>query len=440
MSLDIDASEYQRALMALESGAPIVFVTGKAGSGKSTLIRWILEQNRWQAAVVAPTGIAALNVGGATIHSFFKFPPRLLSTADARRMKDRRLYKKLRLLVIDEVSMVRADVMDAVARFLELNGPEPDKPFGGVQLLLVGDLFQLQPVVDEREMGDFFRRAYRSPHFFSARAVQDTPLVSIELERVFRQRDPAFADLLNQLREGRDVEGAIAEINARCHREPDESQIDLPRVVLTPTNRAASMRNAAALRTLEGENRRFTGRFAGAFDPRAERLPSPERLDLKPGAQVMFTKNDPFKRWVNGSLGIVREFKDDGPVVEVAHPGHEGTRVAVDVKPVAWETVRYTWEPVTETIAPEVLGEYVQLPLMLGWATTIHKAQGKTLDAVEIDLDSGAFAAGQVYVALSRCRELDAITLTRPIRVEDVTCDAEIMRFYAELKPCPQTN
>lgn len=425
------SEEYRQLVAAIENESPIVFLTGKAGSGKSTLVRRLLESKRWPTAVVAPTGIAALNVGGATIHSFFKFPPRLLERRDVRAVRDPSVFQNLRLLVIDEVSMVRADLMDAIAWFLDLNGPDPSKPFGGVQLVLVGDLFQLQPVVDQDDLHVFFRKVYRSPHFFNSRALRETPVAAIELERIFRQRDPRFAQLLNSIREGRDIASAIDFINERCYREPGESQVDEPRIILTPTNRAAEARNGSALRAIEHPGRIYTAVVSGLFDPRSERLPSPAKLELKPGAQVMFTKNDPEKRWVNGMLGVVRELDEDRVHVELAS---NLSKAVVEVKPVSWQTLHYKWDEASGEIKREVTGEFLQLPLMLGWATTIHKSQGKTLDAVEIDLERGAFAPGQVYVALSRCRELGGITLTRPIREADVLCDPEIIEFYGELR------
>ncbi|MEW6269198.1 MAG: AAA family ATPase [Thermodesulfobacteriota bacterium] len=424
--------EYRAVDEALRAGAPIVFVTGGAGSGKSTLIHWLLGELACPAAVVAPTGIAALNAGGATIHSFFKLPPRLLEPDDVKRVTDRKLYEKLRLLVVDEISMVRADVMDAICRFLELNGPEPGKPHGGVQLLLVGDLFQLPPVVEHRDLQRFFRRAYRSPHFFSAHAFRSASIVPVEMEQIFRQRDPTFTQLLNGIREGRGVEAAVALLNEKCTRTSEPVRgARAPRVILTPTNQAADLKNADALAALPGEARLYPGVLEGRFDPDRERLPSPQNLELKVGAQVMFTKNDPARRWVNGTLGIVRELHPERVRVALAlEPGD----VTHDVEPVAWDKIRYVWNERTERIEKEVLGRYVQLPLMLAWSATIHKAQGQTLDAVEIDLGHGAFAPGQAYVALSRCRELSGITLTRAIRPDDVKCDPEIVRFYGELR------
>lgn len=421
--------EYRAVRETIDAKAPIVFVSGKAGTGKSTLIQWLVGQKKHQTAIVAPTGIAALNVGGATVHSFFRLPPRLIEPQDIQSVTQRTIYKRLELLIVDEVSMVRADLMDGIGWFLEKNGPRPGEPFGGVQVLLVGDLFQLPPVVDQHDLHTFFRRVYRSPYFFSAKVLRDASIIPVELDRVFRQRDPSFADLLNQIREGRDVVEAINVINARCHGRTGASGAGL-NVTLTPTNRVADARNTRALARLPGRSTIYSGTFEGDFDARSERLPSPQNLKLKSGAQVMFTKNDPGKRWVNGTLGIVRELGRDQVRVELVF---SPSRAIVDVAPVSWESIKYRWDEETKTIDKEITGQYVQIPLMLAWATTIHKSQGKTLDAVEIDLEGGAFVSGQVYVALSRCREIENITLTRPIRPADVLCDGEIGRFYAEM-------
>jgi hypothetical protein len=285
--------EYRLVNEALRAGAPIVFVSGRAGSGKSTLIQWLLGELAWPAAVVAPTGIAALNVGGSTIHSFFRFPPGILETKEVQRVTDRKLYERLRLLVIDEISMVRADLMDSVCRFLELNGPEPNTLLGGVQLLLVGDLFQLPPVVEHRDLQRYFRRVYRSPHFFSAHAFQKASIVPIEMEHVFRQRDPEFTRLLNDIREGKNVDAAVEALNASANSSgAAETAGQRPRVVITPTNAAADRKNEDALAALPGPAQLYPGVLEGRFDPDRERLPSPQNLVLKVGAQVMFTKND----------------------------------------------------------------------------------------------------------------------------------------------------
>jgi hypothetical protein len=422
----IVTDSYLRIFEALKDKAPIVFVSGKAGSGKSTLIRWIIEQKKWRSAIVAPTGIAALNVGGATIHSFFKLPSRLLQASDIRRMSKRALYENLDLLIIDEISMVRADVMDAIGSFLEKNGPQLGQPFGGVQILLVGDLFQLPPVVSGSDLNSFFSEIYPNPYFFSSRVLGEVRMKFFELEEAFRQKDRFFAGLLNQIRTGENLEEVVFQINQRCFKKREMPQ--LPSILLTTTNRAADIRNEQALASLSGENKVYAGTFKGAFDSLRERLPSPEFLKLKIGAQVMLTKNG--SEWVNGSLGVVRDLKENSVVVEIQD---ENPRM-VEVEASTWESVRYHWDPEQKIIHKESAGQFSQIPLTLAWATTIHKAQGKTLSSVEIDLGYGAFAAGQAYVALSRCRELSHICLSRPLQKRDIICEPEIARFYSQLK------
>ncbi len=421
----IVTDSYLRIFEALKNKAPIIFVSGKAGSGKSTLIRWIIEQKKWRSAIVAPTGIAALNVGGATIHSFFKLPSRLLQASDIRRMSKRALYENLDLLIIDEISMVRADVMDAIGNFLEKNGPRLGEPFGGVQILLVGDLFQLPPVVSGSDLSSFFSQVYPNPYFFSSRVIGEAPMRFFELEEAFRQKDRFFAGLLNQIRAGENLEEVVSQINQRCFKK---KAMPLANILLTTTNRAADLRNEQSLASLPGESKVYSGTFKGAFDSLRERLPSPEFLKLKIGAQVMLTKNG--SQWVNGSLGIVRDLKENSVIVEI----QDSSPRMVEVEASTWESVRYHWDPEQKIIHKESAGQFSQIPLTLAWATTIHKAQGKTLGSVEIDLGYGAFAAGQAYVALSRCRDLSHIYLSRPLQKRDIICEPEITRFYSQLK------
>ncbi len=422
----IVTESYLRIRDALKEKAPVVFVSGHAGSGKTTLIRWIIEQKKWRSAIVAPTGIAALNVGGATIHSFFKFPSRLLQDSDVRRVSKRGLYENLELLIIDEISMVRADVMDAIGHFLAKNGPHPGEPFGGVQILLVGDLFQLPPVVSGNDLNSFFSEVYPNPYFFSSRILREMPIKFFELGETFRQKDRFFSGLLNQIRTGENISEVAAEINRHCLKKKNASEI--PSVLLTTTNRAADLRNEQALASLPGVSKVYSGVFKGAFDSLRDRLPSPEFLKLKVGAQVMLTKNG--REWVNGTLGVVKNLKEDSVIVEIMD---ETPRIAL-VEATAWESVRYQWDPEQKIIHKESAGQFRQIPLTLAWATTIHKAQGKTLGSVEIDLGYGAFASGQAYVALSRCRDLSHISLTRPLQAKDVICDPEISKFYSRLR------
>jgi ATP-dependent DNA helicase PIF1 len=405
----------------LESGAPLVFVSGNAGTGKTTLIRYLKENLDLRHVVLAPTGVAALNAGGATIHSFFRFPPRIQDPRDVRVPADARLYQRLELIIIDEVSMVRADILDSIDAFLrECQGCS--RAFGGVQLLLLGDMFQLPPVVSSAERQVFAARGYASPYFFSALSLQDVTMAHVELTEIFRQTDLAFISLLNRLRIGDGTVAAVEEINGHCLRESSDHEI-----TLTCTNQVADDLNAAAMAALDSEESVFLGESAGKFKLDGDRLPSPLELRLKVGARVMFTRNDESGRWVNGTLGVVTFLGGTRVEVELT----DGT--VHDVERVTWQTFEYRLDRDADRIVADEVGSYKQLPLMLAWAVTIHKSQGKTLGNVLVDFGTGAFAPGQAYVALSRCRSLEGLRLARPLRTSDVKCDMRIRRFYEVL-------
>lgn len=420
--------EYRLVSEVLESGFPIVFVSGKAGTGKSTLIHYLRHATKKNVAVVAPTGVAALNVKGATIHSFFRFPPRILQDEDIQKVRDRRLYQKLDLLIVDEISMVRADLVDGMDRFLRINGRDEEAPFGGTQLLLVGDLFQLPPVVTRAEESILFSRNYESPYFFSAKALEHCQMTPIELGKVFRQRDQSFADLLNRIRVAEELTPTLSTINSACAAAGDAAD---QTITLTCTNAAADRENQQRLNRIPDEGRTYSGEVKGKMNIEEERLPAPFNLALKPGAQVMFTKNDTQKRWVNGTIGRIHALMENSIQVELI-TDHPGTRHEVSRE--KWESYRYKYDYVEDRIQMEVVGEYIQFPLMLAWAVTIHKSQGKTLEKVRVDLGVGAFAPGQVYVALSRCRSLPDIRLVRPIKASEVKCDPRIKRFYLAME------
>jgi hypothetical protein len=424
--------EYEKILALIQAGYPLIFVTGKAGTGKSTLIRYLRTVTKKNIVVVAPTGVAAINIKGTTIHSFFRLPPRIVSEDDVKEMADRMLYNKLDILIVDEVSMVRADLLDAMDKFLRVNGRDSSRPFGGVQVLLIGDLFQLPPVVTRQDWKILSEMQYGSPFFFSSRCLQANHMAPVELTRIFRQADPAFAKLLNQIRISANVREAVQLVNQACF--PATSN-PAPLITLTCTNAKADTVNITRLRSLTGAERTYIGETSGSFtfedDKRPDKLPSPYKLTVKIGAQVMFTKNDDQKRWVNGTLGTVKQMDDQRMQIELMteHPG-----LIHDVQRVSWESFRYRYDRRRGQIVAEVTGQYTQFPLMLAWAVTIHKSQGKTLERVEIDLGDGAFSPGQVYVALSRCRKLTDISLTRPIAPEEVKCDERIKCFYEILE------
>lgn len=418
--------EYLKVKGLLEAGCQIVFVSGKAGTGKSTLIQYLRHSYKSNIVVVAPTGVAALNVNGVTLHSYFQLPPRIVSDTDIKEVRDRRLYTRLDLLIVDEISMVRADVIDAMDSFLKLNGRDGNLPFGGTQMLFVGDLFQLPPVVTKQEEKVLDERGYSSEFFFSAKSLEQCQIGAVELTQIFRQRDPEFANMLNSIREARNLKEVIPSINESCKPSDDTNSI----ITLTCTNAVADQINISEQEKLSGTPKTYHGELSGKFVVEEERLPAPLNLELKIGAQVMFTKNDEMKRWVNGSLGRVVEMFDDYVKVELIS---DTKGIVLDVQKVEWESYKYEYNKIFDRIMPIVSGKYVQFPLMLAWGVTIHKSQGKTLERVRVDLGSGAFASGQVYVALSRCRSLSDISLTRPIKISEVKCDPVILRFNQAL-------
>jgi ATP-dependent DNA helicase PIF1 len=417
--------EYRRAKQLIDANVPLIFLTGKAGTGKSTFIHYLRHSVAKRAVVLAPTGVAALNVQGATIHSFFRFPRCALSREDIQKVEDRKLYSNLDVLILDEVSMIRADVLDAIDTFLRLNGKDSGSPFGGTQVVMVGDLLQLPPVVATKEEATLFSRRYSSPFFFSAKALDDQIIAPVELERVFRQQDPAFVAILNRIRLGESSDDLLATINARLTAPPPA---EMP-IVLTPTNARADSINIDEMNALTGDVREYDGIVTGRLNLEEDKLPSPLHLRLKQNARVMFTKNDKERRWINGSLGVVTETKPDSITVRL----EDMCRGVVTVEPVSWETYKYVYDEEHDKIVPRVVASYTQFPLMPAWAVTIHKSQGKTLPTVRVDLGNGAFAPGQTYVALSRARRLEDVWLGRAIKREDVFCDQRIRTFYAKM-------
>jgi ATP-dependent DNA helicase PIF1 len=424
--------EYRSVCALLEAGCPAIFVTGNAGTGKSTLIQYLRMALKKKLVVVAPTGVAALNAGGVTIHSFFHFAPKIHEEEDIKFVYDRRMYQKLELIIIDEVSMVRCDLLDSVDKFLRKNR-ETNALFGGVQLLLIGDLFQLPPVVPKHEWEVLRAKGYASPYFFSSFSLQQASFIPLELTSVFRQQDPSFIDLLNRIRTGDALNSVAAEVNQICFQE----NVTPTDITLTCTNNQADQINKEELSRLSSREYSFKGTFEGQFAIEHDRLPSPIDLRLKAGARVMFTKNDDQRRWVNGSLGTVHEI--DQGMIRVGLAS-DPLNMICDVPLAKWETFKYSYDPDQDRIVAVKIGEYRQFPLMLAWAVTIHKSQGKTLDNVLVDLGIGAFASGQVYVALSRCRSIKGIRLARPIRITDFKVDPIIKRFYLALAEMMKQN
>lgn len=424
MSVSIEINDqFRRALDILENTDKSIFITGKAGTGKSTLLSYYRGQTKKKVVVLAPTGVAALNVKGQTIHSFFGFKPNITQQS-IRQIKSERdtIYQKLETLVIDEVSMVRADLLDCIDRFLRLNGPWPGRPFGGVQMAFVGDLYQLPPVVTSQERA-VFQSMYRTPYFFSARAFSSFEMEFIELEKIYRQHDNRFIDLLNAIRNRTVDNEGLAYINGRYmpEYEPEPGSMF---IYLTTTNSMAEEINDHQIIRLKGRARNFTGEIEGEFGK--EYLPTGTRLKLKKGAQIMMLNNDSYGRWVNGSVGRITGFGKDeegGDIVKVELV--EGDDVIVS--PYTWEIFRFFVEE--GQIKSEVVGAFTQYPLMLAWAVTIHKAQGKTFSRVILDIGKGTFAHGQMYVALSRCTAMDGLVLKKPVEMKHIWMDRAVVDF-----------
>ena len=418
--------EFARALELISAGHSNLFITGKAGTGKSTLLEYFRENSDDEPVILAPTGVAALNVRGQTIHRFFQF--RIDVTPDSvrksrRRPRNAKLYKELTTLIIDEASMLRADLLDCVDGFLRKHGPTPQTLFGGVQMVFVGDLYQLPPVVKSDEC-EIFETVYETPYFFSADALKDAEIEIVELQKIYRQKDRKFVELLNRIRNNT-VDGPdLALLNSRVD-EGFEPPADSFYISLTTTNRTADRINEEKLGTLPGRAYTSIAALDGDFDKSHQ--PAATELVFKKGAHIMLLNNDSSERWVNGSLGEITRIarnEDDEPEVSVRLD--ESGKV-VQVEPYTWELIRFTLKG--GRIATEVIGRFTQLPFRLAWAVTIHKSQGKTFDRVVIDLERGAFATGQTYVALSRCTSFEGIVLHREVRKSSIRSDWRVQKF-----------
>ncbi len=407
-------AEYEAALEHVRNGDGNLFITGRAGTGKSTLLKCLAREVGDRCVVLAPTGLAAVNVGGQTIHSFFGFPPRLIRPDDIRRSRNGRVMRKLDLIIIDEVSMVRSDLMWAIDQALRLNRGRPREPFGGLRLLLFGDMHQLPPVVQEAEIERHLEDMHGGPFFFNHSALRDgAGTTLLELEEVFRQRDERLLSLLNSVREGQASEDELAMLNERVNPVRTLQEGD-PYVILTPTNAAASRINLAYLDALKGEPQAYEASLAGEFSASAH--PTDQKLVLKAGAKVILLRNDPERRWVNGSIARISRLSESRVWIEIGGREHE-------LEPASWESRRYAFDQAENKIVETVAGSFKQFPLRLAWALTIHKSQGLTLDKVYVDLGRGTFAHGQTYVALSRCRTLEGLALARPLRSSDLNFD-----------------
>ncbi len=418
-------SDRERLIDALRSGAPVVLLHGRAGTGKTSLIL-SLRHEGFRHVVLAPTGVAALNAGGQTIHKFFGIPPRIVNLEDIKpRHRLGSILRKIDLIVIDEVSMVRADLLDVVDRTLRVH-LDPDKTFGGKKILLAGDFLQLPPVVEEHDVRILLDRGYDVTYAFGAKCIQNLRnLALIELSSVYRQSDPKFLDLLYNVRIGEKLEETVRCLNLHCHRP--HRDIAKP-IILTSRTDAAFEYNRKGLAALPGAPTRFIGTIEGDFRVLRDKLPAPEHLDLKKDARIMMVKNDPEKRWVNGSLGTVSKISDSAVWVRLDEFANEE-----EVHKATWESIEYQYDMLTQRVNPVVVGTYTQLPITPAWAMTIHKAQGLTLDDVRIDLGYGAFSAGQAYVALSRARSLEGLSFSQALRISDVMTDAKLVEGVRQI-------
>jgi ATP-dependent DNA helicase PIF1 len=417
-------SEFHDAIQLIEeSGSDPVFITGSAGTGKSTLLKLFRDSSDKRSVCLAPTGVAALHVEGQTIHSFFGFPPRLLQPGDFKIWKNKRIIRKLDIIIIDEISMVRADLMDAIDHYLR-SVRKSGEPFGGVKMVLFGDLYQLPPIVRGVAESNYFTAAYESPYFFSATVFdRDCRVRVYELTEVFRQRDEDLVRLLNRIRTDTMEYDDLERINSRL--DPDFQSPDWC-ITLAARNAVVNAINQSRLVRLEGDTMLYEAKIKGKFPPNA--FPADSVLSLRTGAQVIFLRNDPDLRFVNGTLGKVTEVHKDYILVQIRR--EDGSERVIEVEPFKWDLVEYDFDSSANMLKTRTAGEFVQYPLKLAWALTIHKAQGKTFDDVFIDLSGGgAFETGQAYVALSRCKTMDGIVLKRPLKPSDIKIDPRIAEF-----------
>lgn len=432
--IDLNNQELQNALRLVQFTHRSLFLTGKAGTGKSTFLHYIAQTTKKKYVILAPTGIAAINVGGATLHSFFKLPFHPLLPNDRRYSTQQlrntlkynsekiKLIRELELIIIDEISMVRADIIDFIDKILRVYSHNMRIPFGGKQLLLVGDVYQLEPVLKEEDW-QLLQPYYPSKFFFDAHVFRTFQLVCIELQKVYRQRDDKFINILDHIRTSTVTNTDLSLLNQQVgqHQPMDAHQLS---ITLSTRRDTVDYINSLHLSKLPGDATILHGSIDGEYPE--NNLPTPIELEVKTGAQILFIKNDREKRWVNGTLGTIIGIGDeeDGKIYVRTEQGED-----VDVEQEVWNNVRYTYNQKEQKVEEEILGSFQQFPLRLAWAITIHKSQGLTFNQVKIDLSGGVFAGGQTYVALSRCRSLKGIALQEPIKREDIYVNQEVVKF-----------
>ena len=424
----ITTDEIRNLFNEIENSTDNFFLTGEAGTGKSTFINHFRSLSKKNVAVIAPTGIAALNIRGQTIHSFFRFPGIILTKEVINRFKDRdeMLYKSLDTIVIDEVSMVRADLLDAIDWFMRKFGKDQDKPFGGCQILLVGDPFQLPPVVkgpEEKILQD--HHGYRSPYFFAADVYQAGNFQVRKLSNIFRQEDREFIEALNKIRKKNLVSEGLEYINQRAFIQSNNRST---KTTLTTVNKVADNINDSDLQKIEKPSWFSEAKIEGIFPKDKNNIPAKYKLELRVGARVMFCKNG--SRWVNGTMGIVHRLEPEAVYVE-----KDKTNEIVKVEQETWENIQYQYDKQSRIVETKTIGLFKQFPLVLAYAITVNKSQGLTLDRVHIDFSKSPFLHGQTYVALSRCKTLDGITLNREIYPNDIIVDPRVEDFYKKAVP-----
>ena len=435
--IDLDNPEFRNVETLLNFTNSSVFMTGKAGTGKSTFLKYITATTRKRHVVLAPTGIAAVNAGGQTLHSFFQIPLKPLLPDDPEfaweRLGKRMRYPKrkikmlreLELIIIDEISMVRADIIDFIDKLLRYYCNRRYDAFGGKQVLMVGDVYQLEPVT-QGQSREILRTAYGNDFFFfSAHVFRNFNLVPIELRKVYRQTDPEFIGLLDRVRSGNPLNRDFELINSRVQSVATSEDETNPMTMTIAARRdTVTAINDEHLARLSAKEYTYSAVIEGDFPESS--YPTDKVLTLKEGAQVVFIKNDPERRWVNGTLGIVRTLRDDLLEVEL----EDGN--IYELEPEGWSNVKYDFNEATKEVTETPLGAFFQYPIKLAWAITIHKSQGLTFNRVNIDVGTGAFAGGQTYVALSRCRSLEGISLAGPMRYSDIYVRPEVVNFARE--------
>jgi hypothetical protein len=417
---DIDLSSEQKKMFELvETSSDNIFITGKAGTGKSVLLQYLKFNTKKRLVVLAPTGVAALNIGGQTIHSFFRIPPSFIAKGSLSvNYKVATILRNIDSVVIDEISMVRADLMDAIDSLLK-QARSNDEPFGGVQMIMFGDLYQLPPVVSDPELHKYFADNLGGFYFFNAEVWRIADLRIYELSKIFRQDDEIFKKILNSIRSGNTVSDLLDTLNLRASGTIPETEV----VTLVTTNQLVNEINDLHLSTINEKLYEYKAHIYGDIEKSA--FPTEEILKLKKGSQVMLLKNDREKRWVNGTLGIISDLSDNQ--IKISIDG-----IVFTIQQETWNKIRYTYNQALRTVEEEVVSSFTQYPIRLAWAMTIHKSQGKTLESAVVDMGDGAFAHGQTYVALSRCKSLNGLYLKRAITNEDIIVDPLVISFMSK--------